>query len=376
MTLIVDGYTIDWYTLVLAITGAVYLVGVLWLVVGLGRQKPTINGRLPRVSIIVAARNEEAHLGACLQALKGQEYAGEWEVVVVDDRSEDGTGDIIKKAATAWPRLKMLRLDDPGAFRCPKKNALAAAINLSVGELLLFTDADCQPDTGWLASTVRAFDAKTGLVAGFARPASVVGIRRRLLALDNLAVAALAAGSMTMGAALACTGRNLAYRRQVYDAVGGFAPIGHLVGGDDVYFMRLVAATSWKMVYNRSKDGAVACDSGPDTWAETLQQKLRHAAKAGHYSGPAMLLAGAVYLFHLLLMIGLLQMLAGGAITLWFWSIWGLRWLVDFVLMWLFSAKWADRRLLSFLPLLEVCYIPYVVFFTVLGRLGWFRWKA
>ena len=64
---------------------------------------------------------------------------------------------------------------------------------------------------------------------------------QRVLSVENSAVGALRAGSFAQRCPLSCTGRNLAYRKSVYDAVGGFAPIGHMLGGDDVYFMRLVA---------------------------------------------------------------------------------------------------------------------------------------
>ena len=366
---------IDWYVFGLLGTGIVYLVGMLWLIVGLNRQNRVVSTRLPHVSVIVAARNEVQSLGACLQALQAQEYLGEWDVVVVDDRSDDGTRGILENMAKDWPRLKALYLSTSGEFKCPKKNALAAAISASNGEILLFTDADCQPLSGWIASTVEAFDEEVGLVAGFARAVGARGLRQYVLALDNLAVAALAAGSMSLQAPLACTGRNLAYRRQVYDELGGFTSIGHLLGGDDVYFMRLVATSSWQMVYNRAKENIVISDSGPVTWGATLQQKLRHAGKAGNYSGPALWLAGAVYVFHVLLLIGLGQGVLGHGWLPWFWIIWGLRCWVDAIFLWFFAPEPVDRNLLFFLPALEVCYIPYVVFFTVLGRFGWFRWK-
>jgi hypothetical protein len=176
---------------------------------------------------------------------------------------------------------------------------------------------------------------------------------------------------------LSCTGRNLAYRRQVYDEVGGFAAIGHLVGGDDVYFARLVAArTDWQLVYNRDPASAVDCGAFPERWAAVVQQKLRHAAKAGHYRGAALGLAAGVYLFHLALLIGLLEMAAQGRWNAGLLVVWGGRWLADGALMWRFAPRPRDRRLLVFLPLLELFYIPYVLVFSVLGRLGWFRWKG
>lgn len=361
------------FDLLLTASGGVYLMAMLWLLLGLHRRTPQTTTEWPAVSIVVAARNEAASIGPCLQALKEQEYEGEIQVVVIDDRSEDDTGAKVLERAQGNLKLVRARADLP--FKCPKKSALAQGIEVSSGELLLFTDADCQPPSGWVRSTVELFAADVGWVAGYAFPRASQRWRHKLLALDNVAIGALGAGSTGMGRALACTGRNLAYRRQVYEEVGGFTSIGHLIGGDDVYFMRLVQArTNWKMVYNREPDAAVVCEPGPVSWADIIQQKLRHAAKAGHYKGVALALAGAVYGFHLLLAIGLVHMLVQGYLHGLLLGIWGLRCLIDFAVLWSFAQR-CERKLLVFLPLLELSYIPYVLLFSVVGRLGFFRWK-
>ena len=226
-----------------------------------------------------------------------------------------------------------------------------------------------------MRSTVELFAEGVGVVAGHAFFHPGNSLKLKLLALDNLAVAALSAGSVGMGHVLACTGRNLAYRRQVYEEVGGFGHIGHLIGGDDVYFARLVAErSSWRLVYNRQAEGAVPCHSGIDRWIDLVQQKLRHASKAGHYRGYALALAAAVYLFHLLLLVGAANMVLQASWDVVLLSVWGVRCLLDLTLLWSFAPR-RERKLIAFLPLLELLYIPYVLVFTVMGRLGWFRWK-
>jgi cellulose synthase/poly-beta-1,6-N-acetylglucosamine synthase-like glycosyltransferase len=350
-------------------SAAVYLGALCWLNAGLRRHRPGRAAGRPRVSVVVAARNEEAQIGACLEALRAQDYSGEWEVVVVDDRSADRTADRIRERQ--WSGLCLVRAPEKPRFRCPKKSALAAGIEQSAGELLLFTDADCQPPPDWISATAALFAPGVGLAAGHAFPQPLRGFRQRVWALENLAVGALGAGSAGMGRPLSCTGRNLAYRRQVYEEVGGFSAIGHLIGGDDVYFLRLVSRTRWGVVANPS---LVACSPGPRSWGALLRQKLRHAAKAGHYQGPALVLAGAVYVFHLLLLVGLVELCRGRPDPL-FPAVWGTRWLADLLLLARYAPRPSERRLLWHLPFLELLYIPYVLFFTLAGRLGWFRWK-
>jgi len=365
------------FHLLLIGSGIVYIATILWLLAGMCRRAPSTTDRTPAVSVIVPARNEADCITDCLQALRQQDYTGPLEVIIVDDRSEDGTGDLVRAQMHDWPNLKLIRARNDLPLLCPKKSALMQGIEASTGELLVFTDADCQPPPGWVRSMVRCFTDDVGFVAGYASVRSGRLIRQKLVSLDHLVtVGAIGTGSFGMGNPLACTGQNLAYRRRVYDQVGGFTRIGNKVGGDDTHLMRLVSTeTDWQMIFNDDPDADVTAQPAPRRWRDIIHQKLRHAGAAGHFGGPILVLAGMVYLFHLFLLIGLVRM---AALLRWdtiFLTAWAARWLVDFAWLWRFAHRRSDRKLLVLLPLLEVCYIPYLLFFTVIGGLGGFRWK-
>ena len=362
-----------WLDLFLVGSASVYVVAVVCLAIGRTRLGTDISQAFPSASIIVAARNEASMIDACLKALAAQDYAGRFEIIVVDDRSDDDTGLLVRQSGLD---VRLIRMDQgEGVFRCPKKNALTRGIEASSGELLLFTDADCRPSKAWVASMVARFHDRVGLVAGYAFdnvPQTGLG---RLLSVDNLAVSALASGSFGLKHPLACTGRNLAYRRSVYDEVGGFTTIGHLVGGDDVYFARLVAArTDWALMFNESREAAVSCEPRIESWSAVLHRKLRHASKAAHYGGGALLLGAVVYLFHLFVAMGLVRAFSEGNGLL-LAAVLGSKMLADLALVWPVSGHLEARNLLIYLPILQIAYIPYVLVFTIVGRLGWFRWK-
>ena len=192
---------------------------------------------------------------------------------------------------------------------------------------------------------------------------------------------------------LACSGRNLAYRRRVYDDVGGFASIGHLIGGDDVYFARQVAARgTWKMIFNWRPEAIV--ENVPDSvdLAALVNQKLRHASKASRYGGLARLLGIGAYLFVLLSLLAVCQIAV--AMLAWIglgegWPTWAPalsvdaaclalvgKVAVDMALLRGFIHPGPERRLLGYLPLLEILYIPYILLFVPIGGLGIFRWKG
>ena len=180
--------------------GAVYIASIAWLLRGLYRPEVEgDDGVSPSLSIIVAARNEEAVLEGCLEALQKQDYMGEWEVVLVDDRSEDKTGEIAADWLNRWDRLRVVRAPDNTAFACPKKSALAVGIASAKGEVLLFTDADCRPRPDWARRTAARFAPDVGLVAGHAHTLEGHSLIQRVLSVENSAVGALGAGVLHRG---------------------------------------------------------------------------------------------------------------------------------------------------------------------------------
>lgn len=95
----------------------------------------------PKVSVIVPARNEEGFIERCLNSLVQQDYEN-YEIVVIDDRSEDSTGESIKKIAQSSSKVKYV-LAEPKPQKWVGKNwACFEGFKRATGELLLFTDAD------------------------------------------------------------------------------------------------------------------------------------------------------------------------------------------------------------------------------------------
>jgi cellulose synthase/poly-beta-1,6-N-acetylglucosamine synthase-like glycosyltransferase len=150
-----------WFWLA-ASTAAVLAAVFLELAVGgrrlrhLHRVDPADAARMPSVSVVIAARNEARGIEPALRSVLAQQ--GErMEVIVVDDRSEDGTGAILDRMARSEPRLRVVHVDALPAGWLGKNHALWLGAGAASGELLLFTDADVvmAPDTvaraaGWL----------------------------------------------------------------------------------------------------------------------------------------------------------------------------------------------------------------------------------
>ncbi|MFL5913882.1 MAG: glycosyltransferase family 2 protein [Gaiellaceae bacterium] len=152
-----------------------------------------------RVSVVVPARDAEATLGRTLDALARQELDEEYEVIVVDDGSVDGTASIAEGAG-----VTVLRQDRRGP--APARNRGVAHAR---GELLAFTDADCFPLPGWVAAGIRALESAE-LVQGAVHPDPSV----RPMPLDRT----IAHWRETPLFETA----NLLVRRELFERLGGF----------------------------------------------------------------------------------------------------------------------------------------------------------
>lgn len=100
------------------------------------------------VSVIICAHNEERYLPAQLRALRSQEWDGEWEVVVVDNRSSDTTAEIVAAQAAQDSRFRLVRAED----RAGQSYAMNVGGRATRSKWLAFCDADDVVGAGWLAA--------------------------------------------------------------------------------------------------------------------------------------------------------------------------------------------------------------------------------
>lgn len=120
---------------------------------------PPLEGDFPRVSIVIPARNEERNLEEALRSVLAQDYP-DVEIVVVDDRSTDRTGEILDRMATADPRLKVVHVTELPPGWLGKNHALELGSEGATGDYLLFTDADVVMEPTALRRAVAHMEAK------------------------------------------------------------------------------------------------------------------------------------------------------------------------------------------------------------------------
>ncbi|MEP6690121.1 MAG: glycosyltransferase family A protein [Gemmatimonadaceae bacterium] len=117
-------------------------------------EQPLQAGRGGRVSVVIAARDEERNIEAALRSVLSQTY-DDYEVIVVDDRSADATGAILDRMRETWPRLRVVHVTELPPGWLGKNHAMQVGAEAADGEMLLFSDADIVLDPTTLSRAVR-----------------------------------------------------------------------------------------------------------------------------------------------------------------------------------------------------------------------------
>jgi len=365
-----------------------YLSVILVLHIGFRRLKhriaqsplPTPNSEIPLVSVVIAARNEEQNIPGLLRSLASQEYPRDrFEIIIVDDRSEDATWSLLEDARKTMLNLRTFRIGDQLPGYAPKKRALDAGIRASTGEILLLTDADCTPPPTWISSMLAFYREDVSVVAGYSPYRFVVStprVLRGMLSLDCFAWAAVAAASAGLGQPLTATGTNLSYRRRTYLEVGGFEPIKEWISGDDDLFMRQVAERSEDRFSYALDPASYVPTIAPRSLKQFWHQRIRFGSKGRHHRTPMTVGVVIIYLLNVMIVGGLVGSLLG-VIDLLGPSLiaWAFKSLGEFLFLRPVAAALGEEELLLYFLPTALVHPLYVSLFGFLGLFGAFRWK-
>lgn len=233
-------------------------------------------------SIIIAARNEEANIGHCLEALLAQDFPqNQMEIIVVDDQSVDQTAAIVRSYADRGIRLISLGKDE--AFG--KKAAIAKGIAAASHPIIITTDADCSFPTRWL-NTMLCFreDMDAVFVAAPVQFRKEKTLLDRFQSLDFIALQGITAAGVSGKYLNMCNGANLLYTKEAFLAVNGFEGIDHIASGDDMLLMEKIDKVfPGGIGYCFSKEAIVITEPAA-SWAAFIQQRIRWSSKAKNYT--------------------------------------------------------------------------------------------
>lgn len=249
------------------------------------------------VTVVLCAHNESDNLSNYLQVLLAQDYP-KYEVIVVDDGSEDNTREVIERYMAYDNRLHMTFVPYGARVGSTKKLALTLAAKAAQYDYLLLTDADCVPQSKtWIREMMKGFHSPVSkdnspieIVLGFSPYFETKGHVNRLVRYDTLFN-----GLHYLGAALCRhpymgVGRNLAYRKNLFFESGGFThQMTSRAGDDDLFVNRVASSTNTAVVLDRN---SYVWSPSKKTLKEWWQQKRRHLSVSPKYKSETKLRLG------------------------------------------------------------------------------------
>jgi cellulose synthase/poly-beta-1,6-N-acetylglucosamine synthase-like glycosyltransferase len=363
----------------LLLTG-LYLLILVYLIKGwaaLKRPEKSAAAPVTKVTILVAARNEEARIRYTIDDILAQDYPKHLtEIIIVDDHSTDHTADIIRSYTDKG--VKLLQLNEDKPLNSYKKKAIARAIAQSAGDLMVATDADCRMGSKWLSSIVSYFEA-----SGFVMISSPVAyfeersLFEYMQTLEFAYLIGIGAAFIGNGKASTCNGANLAYRKDIFYEVGGFTGIDELASGDDELLLQKVAERYPNRIGFLKLRDAIVYTHAKHTLNEFLQQRRRWASKSTKYKDKKIVaLAVGIWLFNVSLLVN-----AGlGFYNIYFFKLFALQFLLKYLFETAFllpiTTFFKRTSLVALLILLIPIHIIYFVYIGLMGNARKYVWKG
>jgi len=367
------------YSLVSALLTGLYLFVLVYLIIGWARlKKPKFNGAVSstKVTVMIAARNEEERIRYTIDDLLAQDYPKHLtEIIMVDDHSIDKTAQIIRSYEDRG--IKLLQLNEDKPLNSYKKKAIARAIDLSTGTLMVATDADCRMGPRWLSTILDYYETNNPVM--ISSPVAYFeerGLFEYLQTLEFSYLIGIGASFIGNGRASTCNGANFAYRKDVFYEVGGFKGIDDLASGDDELLLQKVAVLYPGRIGFLKSSEAIVYTHAKHTLKEFLQQRRRWASKSTKYKDKKVVaLAVCIWLFNL-------SLLVNGALSFYdtyFFKVFALQFLMKYIFEVAFLLPITNFfkrvKLVGLLLLLSPMHIVYFVYIGLLGNTRKYVWK-
>jgi cellulose synthase/poly-beta-1,6-N-acetylglucosamine synthase-like glycosyltransferase len=330
-----------------------------------------------KVTILIAARNEEEKIALTIDDILAQDYPKElFEVIIADDHSTDRTAEIISSYADR--KVRLLQLRDDKALNSYKKRAIAEAIKLSTGDFMVATDADCRMGPQWLSSIINDYEANDLVLIS----SPVVYFEEHSLfeymqTLEFMYLIGIGAAFIGNGKASTCNGANFAYRKDVFYEVGGFQGIDELASGDDELLLQKVAAKyPGRIGFLKSREALVYTHAKPNI-KEFMQQRRRWASKSTKYKDKKVVaFVVCIWLFNVSM---LLNTLLGFYDTAFFKLLLvqvALKYAFEFVYLLPITRFFGRIKLISLLIIIIPVHVFYFVYVGIMGKSRKYNWKG
>ncbi len=346
-------------TLIQIVYYLVFYVPILWE----KKKSPAPKFDKP-ISVIIAAHNEAENLKNFLPKVLEQDYP-RFEVIVINDRSEDDTETVLAILKEQYPHLRSTIIKDKGKLKHGKKLAITLGIKAAQYDYVLLTDADCEPlSPNWISEMVSGLSS-SDVVLGYGPYFEEKGLLNKLIRYETSSIALQYMGFAKASVPYMGIGRNLAYKKDLFIKHRGFVSHAHLRSGDDDLFINEVSSKA-SFSYNISPDSFMY--SVPETkWKHWVRQKQRHLSTFSRYKKKHLLLLSmetySRVLFYLLLPVTIAMF----PHYYWLYGIAFVRFLMLILVHTFWSKKVREKHIARYAVLFDFV-SPFLYFFLYIGN--------
>ena len=329
-----------------------------------------------KVSVLIAARNEEENIVKLLESLYNQTFAKElFEVIIVDDHSEDNTKKIIEDFLNKNKDLNIRILDSEGIG---KKAAISQALHSAINELIIVTDADCILNELWIESIVGFYQEKKCkmiLAPVLLSPAN--SLFEKMQVLEHLSLIGSTAGSASIGFPVMCNGANMAYEREAALEVEKYRHDFNIPSGDDMFLLeQFVKKFGYKNVKFLFSKQAIVKTKTCKTISDFFRQRRRWVSKTKSYTNWKIILTALVVFFF---NFSIITLFLSAFFIPALWSLYILltllKFFIDYPILKNITNFMNQVDLMKWMLPLEFFYPFYVVFTAVSGLILNVNWK-
>jgi len=246
------------FEIIFLLTLSGYFIQSVIFIIGASRKYLRLKYELlPSATVIVAARNESQNILLCLKSLNNIEYdEDKLEIILVDDNSTDGTGKIIDEFIAGKPKFKKIIAKTVSGTLKGKTIALADAINIAKGEIILTTDADCVVNPLWVKTIASYYKEDIGVVNGFTTQLAYNGFSG-MQAIDFIYLLTVASGTINFNKPVCCIGNNMSYRKSAYIDAGGSENLPFSITEDFNLLHAIQKLNKYKIIFPLNKDALI-----------------------------------------------------------------------------------------------------------------------
>ncbi|MBT8219204.1 MAG: glycosyltransferase [Bacteroidia bacterium] len=339
---------LTWLFIISAIIQLLVWIGI-YLPFALYREPKRVENEVNKVSIVIAARNESNNLVKYLPRILNQNYRS-FEIVIANDNSTDDTDKIISNFTTDYSNIRVVDIERKLAQFPGKKHALTKAIETVQNEVLLFTDADCEPaSANWLGKMQSLITTTHTVGLGYSPFKKLPGFLNAWVRFEGVYTAIQYFSLALRGLPYMGVGRNLIYKKNLFSKADGFASHQDILSGDDDLFINQVANKD-NTVITLDPKTFVYTDSATD-WSTYWKQKRRHVSTGSKYQFHHQIILGLVTLSHVIFHLGGFVLIFSTEFAAFFFA--G-RFLIVVPIYGLILKKLKQVDLLILIPLLDV----------------------